>query len=80
MRTNCKRACEGAVEVYNLAADMGGMGFIERFRVECLAEHPDQHPHDRGGLPRRSAPLFLFLVRLRLQHRRCRQDPDVSAL
>ena len=24
------------MEVYNLAADMGGMGFIERFRVECL--------------------------------------------
>ena len=35
-RDNCKRVCEGAVEVYNLAADMGGMGFIERFRVECL--------------------------------------------
>ena len=34
--TNCHRVCEGAVEVYNLAADMGGMGFIERFRVECL--------------------------------------------
>ena len=33
---NCKRVTEGAVEVYNLAADMGGMGFIERFRVECL--------------------------------------------
>jgi GDP-D-mannose 3', 5'-epimerase len=33
---SCRRACEGAVEVYNLAADMGGMGFIERFRVECL--------------------------------------------
>src|SRR5262245_48206302 len=32
----CKRVCDGAVEVYNLAADMGGMGFIERFRVECL--------------------------------------------
>jgi nucleoside-diphosphate-sugar epimerase len=30
------RAVEGAGEVYNLAADMGGMGFIERFRVECL--------------------------------------------
>jgi len=30
------RAVEGAVEVYNLAADMGGMGFIENFRVECL--------------------------------------------
>src|SRR5512136_2350587 len=33
---NCQRAAEGATEVYNLAADMGGMGFIERFRVECL--------------------------------------------
>ena len=33
---NCHRVCEGAVEVYNLAADMGGMGFIERFRVQCL--------------------------------------------
>jgi GDP-D-mannose 3',5'-epimerase len=32
----CRRVCDGATEVYNLAADMGGMGFIERFRVECL--------------------------------------------
>jgi GDP-D-mannose 3', 5'-epimerase len=35
-KENCVRACEGAVEVYNLAADMGGMGFIEKFRIECL--------------------------------------------
>ena len=34
--TNCKAAVKDAVEVYNLAADMGGMGFIERFRIECL--------------------------------------------
>jgi GDP-D-mannose 3', 5'-epimerase len=33
---NCRRVCEGAGEVYNLAADMGGMGFIERFRIACL--------------------------------------------
>ena len=33
---NCIKACKDAAEVYNLAADMGGMGFIERFRVECL--------------------------------------------
>jgi GDP-D-mannose 3',5'-epimerase len=33
---NAIRAVEGAVEVYNFAADMGGMGFIEHFRVECL--------------------------------------------
>ncbi|MEK7766026.1 MAG: NAD-dependent epimerase/dehydratase family protein [bacterium] len=35
-REACVRACAGAAEVYNLAADMGGMGFIERFRVECM--------------------------------------------
>ena len=35
-KDHCIRAVEGATEVYNLAADMGGMGFIERFRVECL--------------------------------------------
>jgi nucleoside-diphosphate-sugar epimerase len=35
-KENAIKAVEGAVEVYNLAADMGGMGFIERFRVECL--------------------------------------------
>jgi nucleoside-diphosphate-sugar epimerase len=32
----CKQAVQGAREVYNLAADMGGMGFIERFRIMCL--------------------------------------------
>jgi len=35
-KENAVKAVAGAVEVYNLAADMGGMGFIERFRVECL--------------------------------------------
>ncbi|MGA2642326.1 MAG: NAD-dependent epimerase/dehydratase family protein [Spirochaetia bacterium] len=35
-QSNCRRAAEGAREVYNLAADMGGMGFIETHRVDCL--------------------------------------------
>lgn len=35
-KENAIKAVEGATEVYNLAADMGGMGFIERYRVECL--------------------------------------------
>lgn len=35
-KENAIKAAEGAVEIYNLAADMGGMGFIEHFRVECL--------------------------------------------
>ena len=33
---SCRTACEGASEVYNLAADMGGMGFIENNRALCM--------------------------------------------
>ncbi len=36
VEANAIEAVKGATEVYNLAADMGGMGFIENFRVECL--------------------------------------------
>lgn len=32
----CNRALRGAVLVYNLAADMGGMGFIENNRALCM--------------------------------------------
>jgi nucleoside-diphosphate-sugar epimerase len=33
---NCATAMEGAREVYNLAADMGGMGFIENNKALCM--------------------------------------------
>jgi GDP-D-mannose 3',5'-epimerase len=32
----CKMACHDAVQVYNLAADMGGMGFIENNKALCM--------------------------------------------
>ena len=66
---NAIEAVKGAVEVYNLAADMGGMGFIERFRVECLRSilvntHLIEAAY-RAGV----RPLLLQLQRLCLQHR-----------
>jgi len=33
---NCRKACAGTAQVYNLAADMGGMGFIETHKAECM--------------------------------------------
>ncbi len=33
---NCNEACDGMGLVYNLAADMGGMGFIETHKAECM--------------------------------------------
>ena len=35
-KDNCYKVAEGAVEVYQLAADMGGMGFIETNKAECM--------------------------------------------
>ena len=32
----CRKSCDGATEVYNLAADMGGMGFIENNKALCM--------------------------------------------
>lgn len=35
-RESCTRALNGCEEVYNLAADMGGMGFIETHKADCM--------------------------------------------
>jgi nucleoside-diphosphate-sugar epimerase len=32
----CKNACQDVGEIYNLAADMGGMGFIENNKALCM--------------------------------------------
>lgn len=32
----CQEACRGAAVVYNLAADMGGMGYIETHKAQCM--------------------------------------------
>jgi GDP-D-mannose 3',5'-epimerase len=33
---NCRQSAEGTRYVFNLAADMGGMGFIELHKAECM--------------------------------------------
>jgi len=35
-REACQQACAGMDDVYNLAADMGGMGFIENNKALCM--------------------------------------------
>lgn len=32
----CREACDGAADIYQLAADMGGMGFIENNKALCM--------------------------------------------
>jgi len=76
---NCKIAVRGAKEVYNLAADMGGMGFIERFRVECLRSilintHLIEAAYNAG------AERFFFSSSACAYNTTLQQDPNVRAL
>lgn len=76
---NCHRVCEGAVEVYNLAADMGGMGFIERFRIDCLRSvlintHMIEAAHRAGAV------RYFFSSSACAYNTLLQEDPDVRAL
>jgi nucleoside-diphosphate-sugar epimerase len=78
-RDNCRRAAEGAVEIYNLAADMGGMGFIEKYRVECLRSilintHMLEAAYQAG------AERYLFSSSACAYNIDLQQDPNVRAL
>ena len=76
---NCRRVCEGAVEVYNLAADMGGMGFIERFRVECLRSILI-NTHMVEAAYRAGARRYFFSSSACAYNTLLQQDPKVRAL
>jgi GDP-D-mannose 3',5'-epimerase len=76
---NCEQVCTGATEVYNLAADMGGMGFIESYRVECLRSilintHLIEAAY-KGGADR-----YFFSSSACVYNTELQQDPNVLAL
>src|SRR5437763_7391972 len=76
---NCKLVCEDAAEIYNLAADRGGMGFIERFRIECLRSilintHMVEAAY-RAGVER-----YFFSSSACVYNTLLQRDPEVRAL
>jgi nucleoside-diphosphate-sugar epimerase len=78
-RDNCSRAVEDAVEVYNLAADMGGMGFIERFRIECLRSILI-NTHLVEASYRAGAYRYFFSSSACVYNTELQKDPNVRAL
>ena len=73
------QAVEGAAEVYNLAADMGGMGFIEHFRVECLRSIlVNTHLIDAAW--RAGAQRYFFSSSACAYNTDLQRDPNVRAL
>ncbi len=76
---NAARAVEGAVEVYNLAADMGGMGYIERFRVECLRSVLI-NTHLIEAAYRAGAKRYFYSSSACVYNTELQKDPNVTAL
>ncbi len=76
---NCRCVCDGAAEVYNLAADMGGMGFIERFRVECLRSVLI-NTHMIEAAYRAGARRYFFSSSACAYNTLLQKDPNVHAL
>jgi GDP-D-mannose 3',5'-epimerase len=67
------------VEVYNLAADMGGMGFIERFRIQCLRSILI-NTHMIEAAYRAGAKRYFFSSSACAYNTTLQQDPHVRAL
>jgi GDP-D-mannose 3',5'-epimerase len=78
-KENAIRAVEGATEVYNLAADMGGMGFIEHFRVECLRSIL-VNTHLTEASSRAGAKRYFFSSSACAYNTDLQRDPNVRAL
>ncbi len=78
-RANAEKAVEGAAEVYNLAADMGGMGFIERFRIECLRSILI-NTHLVEAAYRAGARRYFFSSSACAYNTDLQKDPNVRAL
>ena len=70
----CEKAVSGSEIVYNLAADMGGMGFIENNKALCMLSVLI-NTHLLMAAKEAGVPAFLlFFLRLRL----CRGQTDRS--
>jgi len=78
-KENAIKVVEGAVEVYNLAADMGGMGFIERYRVECLRSVLI-NTHLLEAAYRAGAQRYFFSSSACAYNTDLQKDPNVRAL
>jgi GDP-D-mannose 3',5'-epimerase len=75
----CRAAVDGASYVYNLAADMGGMGFIEHHKAECmlnvlLSTHMLVAARDAG------VERFFFSSTACVYNTDLQRQPEVTAL
>ncbi|MFW6124438.1 MAG: NAD-dependent epimerase/dehydratase family protein [Acidobacteriota bacterium] len=77
---NCMNLVQGAVEVYNFAADMGGMGFIETHRVDCLINSSKINDNMLDASRRAGATRYFFSSSACAYNTSLQQKHDVLGL
>jgi nucleoside-diphosphate-sugar epimerase len=75
----CDKAAEGAHIVFNLAADMGGMGFIEANKARCMLSVLI-NTHMLMAAVARGAERYFFSSSACVYAAGKQRDPDVTAL
>ena len=74
-----RRRCEGAAIVYNLAADMGGMGFIENNKA-LHAQRADQYAPVAWRRRKSGVKRFFYASCACVYNADKQNDPNVTAL
>jgi GDP-D-mannose 3',5'-epimerase len=76
---NCRRVSKGATEVYQLAADMGGMGFIENNKALCMLSVLT-NTHMVLAAQEAGVEKFFYASSACVYNADKQQDPNVTAL
>ena len=75
----CEQAARGASEIYNLAADMGGMGFIENNRCLCMLSVLI-NTHLLMAAKQFGVPRYFYASSACVYNADKQRDPNVTAL
>lgn len=75
----CMDACDGARDIYNLAADMGGMGFIENNKALCMLSVLI-NTHLLEAAVAQGAERFFYASSACVYNAEKQTSPDVTAL
>ncbi len=77
---NCKRACEGIDEVYQLAADMGGIGYITAFHAALLRNNALINLHMLEAARQTKVKNYLYTSSACIYPQYLQKDPNVKPL
>jgi len=79
-RTACDRAVEGVEEVYHLAADMGGIGYITGTHAPIARNNSLMNLHMLDASVEAGVERFLFSSSACVYPQHLQEDPDVDPL